>query len=246
MENISTDITAAENTAAGTGATGSGKSGIRAQKDGRPEETREEAMRKIFGAARKLFVHNGYNNTGVRDIALAAGTNVAMVNYYFGSKYNLFEQVFEQAFEVLWQRIFDTLSAQRGIFELLEEWIHAYYDVLLDYPQLPMFILNEVSIDPHRLTDRFKQKQPLVLFSRIDRRLTEEAANGVIKQYLTLDLMLDIISLSVFPFILRNLASPVAGVDQEQYNTMLRGHKEHVVEFVRNALRPLTNTGYEL
>ena len=44
---------------------------------------------KIAAAARKIFTQKGYAATKTRDIAEEAGINLALVNYYFGSKENL-------------------------------------------------------------------------------------------------------------------------------------------------------------
>lgn len=45
--------------------------------------------------ALQLFAVKGFEGTSVRDIAAAAQVNVAMMNYYFGSKEKLFEAVVE-------------------------------------------------------------------------------------------------------------------------------------------------------
>lgn len=49
----------------------------------------------IIESALKLFSTKGFEGTSVREIAADAGVNVAMINYYFGSKENLFESVVE-------------------------------------------------------------------------------------------------------------------------------------------------------
>lgn len=49
----------------------------------------------IIVSAIKLFSSKGFEGTSVRDIAADAGVNVAMINYYFGSKEKLFESVVE-------------------------------------------------------------------------------------------------------------------------------------------------------
>src|SRR5690348_7129302 len=49
----------------------------------------------IIESAIKLFSTKGFEGTSVRDIASDAGVNVAMINYYFGSKEKLFESVVE-------------------------------------------------------------------------------------------------------------------------------------------------------
>jgi AcrR family transcriptional regulator len=48
----------------------------------------------IMDAAEKLFADNGFSGTSVRDIAEAAGVNLAMISYYFGSKEKLMEAMF--------------------------------------------------------------------------------------------------------------------------------------------------------
>ncbi|HEX2628693.1 MAG TPA: TetR family transcriptional regulator [Chitinophagaceae bacterium] len=49
---------------------------------------------QIIHAAEKLFADRGFDGTSVRDIADAAGVNLAMISYYFGSKEKLMEAMF--------------------------------------------------------------------------------------------------------------------------------------------------------
>lgn len=49
----------------------------------------------IVQSALLLFSTHGFKATSVRDIATHAGVNVALINYYFGSKEGLFEKVIE-------------------------------------------------------------------------------------------------------------------------------------------------------
>ena len=50
---------------------------------------------KIILSATELFSIQGFEGTSVRQIATDAEVNVAMINYYFGSKEKLFESVVE-------------------------------------------------------------------------------------------------------------------------------------------------------
>ena len=49
----------------------------------------------IIETAMQLFAEKGFEGTSVRDIAEKASVNVAMVNYYFGTKEKLFEKIVE-------------------------------------------------------------------------------------------------------------------------------------------------------
>lgn len=57
------------------------------------EKRNAEATRAaILEAARAAFTRHGFDGVGLREIASAAGANVALVNRYFGSKQGLFEE----------------------------------------------------------------------------------------------------------------------------------------------------------
>lgn len=50
--------------------------------------------------ALEIFAQRGYNGASVRDIAQLSNVNLAMINYYFGSKLQLLEAIFEHMTEV--------------------------------------------------------------------------------------------------------------------------------------------------
>ncbi len=56
---------------------------------------------RILDAAEQLFARHGFYGVSVRDITEAAGVDVALVNYHFGSKRELFTAVFQRRAELL-------------------------------------------------------------------------------------------------------------------------------------------------
>ncbi|MDI3262348.1 MAG: TetR/AcrR family transcriptional regulator [Fulvimonas sp.] len=60
---------------------------------------------RILGAAEKLFARRGFDGASLRQLTAAAGVNLAAVNYHFGSKERLVEEVF--------RRRLDRLNTQR-------------------------------------------------------------------------------------------------------------------------------------
>jgi AcrR family transcriptional regulator len=201
------------------------------------KQNTSEVRERILNVARELFIKNGYKGASIRDIAAASETNVAMVNYYFHSKYNLFEIIFEEAFNRLQRKIFSILSSDLPFFELIETVINSYYEMLTEYPQIPIFILNEVNQNPERLSERMRAIDPYGVFLQMSKRIKEEEAKGVIKETPPIDFLLNMLSLCVFPFILKNLGSNVAKVSQKEYSEMLITHKKYVIQFVINALK---------
>lgn len=53
-----------------------------------------EARSQLLAAALRLFSAHGFAKTSVRDIAKAAGANVAAIRYYFGDKAGLYRATF--------------------------------------------------------------------------------------------------------------------------------------------------------
>lgn len=76
------------------------KSTTRPQRGPRSSHGRSTRER-ILDAAEKLFAAQGFHAVSVRDITTAAGVDVALVNYHFGGKHALFEDVFMRRAEVL-------------------------------------------------------------------------------------------------------------------------------------------------
>ncbi|MEO8747671.1 MAG: TetR/AcrR family transcriptional regulator [Rhodanobacter sp.] len=56
---------------------------------------------RILGAAEQLFAQRGFDGASLRRVTAAAGVNLAAVNYHFGSKEKLVEQVLRRRLDVL-------------------------------------------------------------------------------------------------------------------------------------------------
>ncbi|WP_407354605.1 TetR/AcrR family transcriptional regulator [Luteimonas sp. R10] len=67
--------------------------------------TQFSTKERILGAAEELFAQQGFSGTSLRQVTTRADVNIAAVNYHFGSKENLVNEVF--------RRRMDDMSTQR-------------------------------------------------------------------------------------------------------------------------------------
>ena len=69
---------------------------------------------RILGAAESLFARRGFDGASLRQLTSAAGVNLAAVNYHFGSKEKLVEQVFRRRLDALNARRLAALAKVAG------------------------------------------------------------------------------------------------------------------------------------
>ena len=62
------------------------------------KQHKSELKDRIIQAAISLFAHQGFAETGIRDLASQAGANLSMVNYHFGSKKGLLKEILDSFF----------------------------------------------------------------------------------------------------------------------------------------------------
>lgn len=64
---------------------------------GRPQRSDgEQSRERLLHAALELFADQGFARTSTREIAEAAGANIAAISYYFGDKAGLYRAVFSE------------------------------------------------------------------------------------------------------------------------------------------------------
>src|SRR3954465_14470386 len=67
-----------------------------------PDEARRQradgaqSRERLLLTAMRLFAAQGFATTSTREIALAAGTNIAAISYYFGDKAGLYRATFRE------------------------------------------------------------------------------------------------------------------------------------------------------
>ncbi len=111
---------------------------------------------RIKEAAKQLFLDKGYDGTTMQAIADAAKVNKMLLHYYFQNKDNLFLLIFDEELSELtdflatvWQMDDCTLLEQ------LDNWIDSLAAFVARNPQLPLFLITEMTRNPDLINKLF-------------------------------------------------------------------------------------------
>lgn len=195
---------------------------------------------RIVMAAENLFLDRGFSMTTTTEIAREAGCNQALVHYYFRTKENLFQKIFDNKV-AQFVSAFMTVENHDGPFEeKIGKIVEVQFDIMNANRKLPLFLINEVIHKPERLAalrDKLKEL-PDKLLSMIDRELTKEIAKGSIRQIDALSLLMNILSMNVFVFISMPIFRSILNLSDEQSEALVSSRRREAVTTIIHGLRP--------
>lgn len=132
--------------------------------------------KRLLAAAEQLFANKGFDAVSVRDLTAKANCNVAAVNYHFGSKEQLYREIFERHMDVLRDVRINAIEevmakSQVSLKELLYAFTRSFIDPLLDEHggRSLMKLMNREMLDPHLPRSLFIEKviiPTLAVFSK--------------------------------------------------------------------------------
>lgn len=192
---------------------------------------------KILMAARKVFTTNGLAGARMQDIADEAGINKAMLHYYFRDKDKLFETVFMQEAQKFFPKIKMIFESEMPFFEKLERFVAEYVDEILENPYLPWFIFNEINRDPRQFLVKLMGNETRPIPMKFLEQMEKEVQKGTIHRVSPLHLFLNLLSMTIFPFIAKQMLTLNLGLDELQFRQIMEQRKKEVPQFIMNAIR---------
>jgi len=195
----------------------------------------------ILEVAERLFLEKGFAQTSTTEIAKEVGCNQALVHYYFRTKDNLFNVIFEQKFKVFFQGIFEIKNLGNLSFQdKLKYIIESHFDLLRKNPKMPFLIINELSRQPEQI-NILREKLHLLpekLFADLNQELQDEINNGNIRTISLVDLIVSMFSLNVSIFITMPVVEKILQWNETQKEFIITHRRAENVDFILKSLRP--------
>ena len=188
---------------------------------------------KIMEAARRVFTSKGYAATRTRDIAEESGFNLALINYYFRSKEKLFDIIILEHLQLFIHSIMGIVNDPKTTLQQkIETLISHYIDMLIKNPDIPIFVLSEINANPAKLLENlgFSKMSHEQLY--IFKQWKEFASSAKGPKINPMHIILNVLSMTIFPFVASPLFRNRAGISIEEFNKLMEERKQLIPVWV--------------
>jgi AcrR family transcriptional regulator len=194
---------------------------------------------RIIEAAKRVFVHKGYDATTMSDIAAEVGISRTAMHYYFRTKEMMFEAIFAQLLDAL-PNIDLIANEQTTIMEKLPKIADQYLAALRGNLTFPLFALNEMNRDMEHLFRVISKNLKLIQpFMQLKRQLLEEMERGLIKRQPPEDIISAFIGLIILPILIRNVLIAVFMEGKpEAFDEFLNRRKQLICDAMYRLMAP--------
>ena len=204
-------------------------------------ERNQNIEKRILWVAERLFLEKGFNGTSTTEIAKTVGCNQALIHYYFRTKEKLFWDVFAPKVEQVVEYLDAPLDESIGFVERISNVIDFYFGILELDERLAPFIVKELIMNPERwdkFRDRYlRNESRSTAFNRFENMVHEEIANGTIREMRPIDLLMNIMSVTISAFIVAPKGFASGECDRNARKSYLDDRREDVKKLIINGMR---------
>lgn len=194
----------------------------------------QSAEEKIKAAARKLFIQKGFAATRTREIADEAGINLALLNYYFRGKQNLFNIIMEETLLGFLGVVSTHFhNPDTTLEEKIQQLSKAYIGFLLERPDLPIFILSELRNQKKEFFTKVSGKLNLkdsTFFAQIKAKYGHSKSSIKTENHV----LLNLISMIMFPILGAPVVKLMLDMDDKDYMAQIKMREEWIPKWIDN------------
>ena len=184
---------------------------------------------KIRLAAIRVFTHKGYDGTKTRDIAEAAGINVATLHYYHRTKEQLFTLVAREMMDKFLQIYKEIFAHDLSLPERIYALVERYTDLFYEQPDLAMFCVSESDRNPAAFQKIIDFKEASQVMTA---QLADLAAAGEIRELAPQNFINVVVGMTIYPFLTRGTIISIVGMDDGGFRAMLEEQKRIIPQMV--------------
>lgn len=188
------------------------------------EKNIKDTEARILEVAEQEFMLKGFAGARTAAIAEKAGVTHAMLHYYFRTKEKIFERIISEKIKMISEIVTPSVEDKTlPLEDMIQSIIDRHLDFISENPNLPRFLIGELMSNPERaemLKGKIKAFAAPII-QQLQKKIDHYASVGFYRWVDAKDLLLDIMSLNLFPY----MASPLI-------NTVFDGIMEDKKSFV--------------
>ena len=194
---------------------------------------------RIIEVAKTVFMEKGFIGTSMSDIAVRAGINRPTLHYYFRTKDRMFQAVVGMIIKQILPHLHEVvLNRELSVSERVSIMVDTYFEVFKKNPLLPLFMALEIQRDADYLLDVINNLTEKQLFTSLINSLSQEMAEGKLKNVPLHVIFYSFYGAISFPFISKKLAATLLIEDDGTFESLLETWKPYIVRQMTNLLSP--------
>jgi len=191
---------------------------------------KDQTQELIKETAKKLFFVQGRFNATTQEIADEAGVNRTLINYYFRSRDNLLDIIFQEAKEVDQKKSEAIQTSNIPFREKLENFIEISLNTSLRYPYLETYIVSRMNkgncIAPRKVDN--------ATIEGLFQEITDEMEKGNIAKMEPVQFVFNLMSLLVFPSAVRPLLMESLNIEDKDFSRLISERKDIIMNMLFN------------
>jgi AcrR family transcriptional regulator len=210
----------------------------------RPHRDRATEQR-ILDAAHAVFVRRGTAGARMQEIAAEAGTNQALLHYYFRTKDRLAQAAFARAASQLLPAVIQVLASDLALDAKVARVVELEIDHLSRAPYLPGYVISELTHHPERarqliaaLTGESPEDIRPRVVATLRRQIGARVKRGTMRAISPEQFIVNLMALCIFPFAARRMLAALFGMDPPAFERFIARRRQNLPAFFLGALRP--------
>jgi TetR/AcrR family transcriptional regulator len=188
---------------------------------------KDQTQELIKETAKNLFFVKGKFDATTQEIADAAGVNRTLINYYFRSRDNLIQIVFDEAQKVEQDKSKIIQNSEMLFKEKISLFVESSLSTSLQYPYLETYIVSQINKGNCHQKDIEED-----VLKTLYKDLETEMELGNIETMKPVQFLLNMISLLVFPSAIRPLLMENLMIDDAEFDKIISERKEIIINML--------------
>lgn len=197
------------------------------------EQDKRNTEARILAAAERIFLRVGFAGARMQHIADEAGINKALLHYYFRNKEQLYQRVFDAAYQKFAIALAKLDQQELSLTEKIEQFVIEVWKLTSENTALLSFLATEISRSmPVIVSTRFRLAD-----LHLTKQLQDAMARGEIQRAEPLPVVLQLFSLCFYPLQSGPMLTSLLEVPEYEYKASLRAYYERIPSLIISTLR---------